>query len=74
MGNLRLDEGQIEVVDDAVTEVLKRKTPAERIRIGFTLWTSTRDMLMVHLKKTHPEWDDERVAKEVARRFLHGTV
>jgi len=74
MGNLRLDRGQIEVVDDAVAEVLKRKTPAERIRIGFTLWTSVRDMLMVHLKKTHPEWDDEMVAKEVARRFLHGTV
>lgn len=33
---MRLDEGQIEVVDDATAEVLRRKTPAERIRIGVT--------------------------------------
>lgn len=37
---LRLDKGQIEVVDDAMAEVLRRKTPAERISIGFGLWTA----------------------------------
>ncbi len=52
---MRLDKGQIEVVDDAMAEVLRRKTPAERIRIGFNLWISARNMLMTHLKKTHPE-------------------
>ena len=74
MAPLRLDPGQIEVVDDAMAEILRRKTPAERIRIGFALWTSARDMLMTHLKKTHPDWNDERVAKEVARRLSHGAV
>lgn len=70
----RLDAGQIEVVDDAMAEILKRKKPSERIRIGFTLWESAHKMLTVHLRKTHPEWDDKQVAGEVARRFLHGTV
>ena len=74
MGNLRLDPGQIEVVDDIMAEILRRKTPAERIRIGFALWTSARDMLIAHLKKTHPEWSAERVEKEVARRLSHGVV
>ncbi len=74
MAPLRLDPGQIEVVDDTMAEILRRKTPAERIRIGFTMWTSARDMLMTHLKKTHPEWDDERVKREVARRLSHGPV
>mgnify|MGYP003416368647 FL=1 len=32
---MRLDKGQIEVVDDAMAEVLRHKTPAERIHIGF---------------------------------------
>ena len=74
MGNLRLDPGQIEVVDDIMAEILRRKTPAERIRIGFALWTSARDMLIAHLKGTHPEWSAERVEKEVARRLSHGVV
>ena len=71
---LRLDPGQIEVVDDTMAEILRHKTPAERIRIGFTLWTSARNMLLTHLRKTHPEWNDDRVEKEVARRLSHGAV
>ena len=34
---MRLDSGQIEVVDDAMAEVLRRKEPWERIAIGFNL-------------------------------------
>jgi hypothetical protein len=71
---LRLDPGQIEVVDDAMAEILRRKTPAERIRIGFMLWTSARNMLRTHLKRTHPEWSAEIVEKEVIKRLSHGTV
>jgi hypothetical protein len=74
MATLRLDQGQIEAVDDTMAEILRRKTPAERIRIGFTLWTSARDMLMTHLEKTHPDWDNGRIEKEVARRLSHGPV
>ncbi len=70
----RLDEGQIEVIDDAMAALLKRKTPADRIRIAFTLWSSAHDMLMVHIRKTHPDWDGKRVEREVARRFLHGAL
>ena len=71
---MRLDKGQIEVADDAMAEVLRHKTPAERISIGFNLWISARNMLMTHLKKTHPEWDTKRLALEVARRLTHGTI
>ena len=74
MATLRLDSGQIEVVHDTMAEILRHKTPAERIRIGFTLWTSARNMLMTHLKKTHPEWNNDRVEKEVARRFSRGVI
>jgi len=62
------------VVDDTMAEILRHKTPAERIRIGFTLWASAHDMLMIHLKKNHPEWDNKRVEKEVAKRLSHGVV
>jgi hypothetical protein len=31
-------------------------------------------MLMTHLKKTHPEWNNDRVEKEVAKRLSHGAI
>ncbi len=73
-GKIRLDRGQIEVVDDLMADILRAKTAAERIRIGFDLWTSTRNMLLVHLRKTHPEWNAERIKQEVARRLSHGAI
>ncbi len=72
--HIRLDRGQIEVVDDAMAKILRQKTPAERIRIGFNLSKSVRSMLRVHLRRTHPEWSAEAIEKEVARRISRGTV
>ena len=71
---MRLDFGQIEVVDEAMAEVLRRKTPAERIAIGFALWTSARHMLTQHLKTSHPEWSEKHLQEEVAKRLSHGIV
>jgi len=70
----RLDPRQVEVLDDAVAEVLRRKQPAERLKIGFGLWISAHGMLMTHIRHTHPDWDQKAVEEEVARRFLRGTL
>jgi hypothetical protein len=74
MTTSRLDPGQIEVANDARAEILRHKTPAEGIRIGFTLWTPACNMLITHLERTHPEWNNDRVKKEVARRLSHGAI
>jgi hypothetical protein len=71
---MRLDRGQIEVLDEAMAEIFRQKTPAERIKIGFDIWISAHQMLMTHLKSTHPDWNTEQIQKEVARRFLHGAL
>lgn len=71
---MRLDKGQIEVVDEAMAEVLRRKSPAERIAIGFEMWSSAIKMLTAHLKSSHPDWSVEEVQREVARRMSHGAV
>ena len=60
---------KIEVVDDEMAEILRHKTAAERLATAFALWTSTRDMLISHLKSTHPDWSIEMVKKEVARKM-----
>lgn len=69
-----VDPRRIEVMDEAMAEVLRRKTPAERIGIGFALWTSAQRMLRVHLASSHPDWDEARIHREVARRLSHGAV
>ncbi|MBI4683789.1 MAG: hypothetical protein HY755_01155 [Nitrospirae bacterium] len=71
---LRLDKGQIEAVDDAMAMVLSSKTHAERINIGFNIWLSARNMLMIHLRKSHPDWSENILLKEVAKRLSHGAV
>ena len=70
----RLDREQIEIADDVMVRVLSGKTHAERIRIGFNIWISSRDMLTAHLRKSHPEWDENMLLREVARRLSHGAV
>jgi hypothetical protein len=65
---------QIEVVDDQMAEVLKGKTPAERLRIGFNMWISVRKMLLSHIAHSHPDWSRQEVEREVARRLLHGAI
>ncbi|MCY3729211.1 MAG: hypothetical protein OXF97_09505 [Nitrospira sp.] len=54
--------------------VLRRKTPTERLQIGFGFWTSAQKMLRTHLATEHPDWDAARVFREVARRLSHGAV
>ncbi len=68
----RLDVGQIEVVDDRMAEVLRAKTPAQRISIGFGMWDSAKRMLTAHLSSEHPDWSVQRVSREVVRRLSQG--
>lgn len=70
----RLDPSQIEVLDDAMADILRQKRPQERIRIGFELWISAHKMLTTHIQNSHPDWDEKAVQREVDRRFLHGTL
>ena len=69
----RVDERRIEVVDDAVAEVLRRKTPAERIEMVLNANRLMRLRIEGHLRTRHPDWDDAAVHAEIARRMLLGS-
>ncbi len=71
---MRLDAGQIEVMDDQMAEILRRKTGAERLAIASGMFASARRMLLSHLRATHPEWSDEQVLREASRRLSHGAI
>jgi hypothetical protein len=69
-----LNPGRIEVVDDAMAEVLRKKSAAERLAIGHRLWAFARDMIDQVVRSEHPEWTEAETRREVARRLSHGAV
>ena len=73
MKRLRLDRGQIEVVDDRVAEILKTKSGMERLNMVWDAWTFFEKRIKTHLKNAHPEWTEEQIQREIVRRVTYGT-
>jgi hypothetical protein len=71
---MRTIERNYESIDAQTAAVLAAKTPAERLAIAGGMWRFARDMLRSTLGRTHPEWNEVRLAQEVARRLSHGAV
>ncbi len=69
----RLDPGQIEVLDDSMVEVLRSKTPAERVEMICAAQRTARQLIAGGVRHQHPDWGDEQVEAEVRRRLLGGT-
>jgi hypothetical protein len=61
-------------MDDAMAEVYRAKTPAERLAIADGMWRFAQKMIDAILRDEHPDWTDEAIAREVARRMSHGAV
>ena len=68
-----IDPRRIEILDAAVVEVLRRKTPVQRLAMAFDAERTMRKMLEAHFHAKYPEWDEKRIAEEIARRRNLGT-
>jgi hypothetical protein len=68
----RLDDGQIEMVDDAIAEILRWKTPAERLEMVGEANRTLRHLIAAQVRSCHPGWGDREVLAEVARRLAIG--
>lgn len=68
---MKIDLRQIEVVDDRVAEILRRKTPAERLEIMFGLEKLARRMMAASIREQHPDWSEGQIQRKVAQRWLH---
>lgn len=69
-----LEPHRIEVIDEAMAEVFRRKTGAERLAIASRLYASARRMLTSMLRHKYRDWTDDQISREVARRLSHGAV
>ena len=63
-----------EVVDDAMAEILRGKTVAQRLAIADGMWHFAQDMIRANIKAGHPNWSTEEVEQATARRMSHGAV
>ena len=71
---MQLDKQQIEVVDDKMAQVLRLKTGAERLQIASKMFSSARQMIISTLRNEHPDWDEQKVNTQAARRLSHGAL
>jgi hypothetical protein len=71
---MKLDLRQIEVMDDAMAEVYRNKTAAERLEIANQMYLFARQVIRAQIVTNHPDWTDEQVMRETARRISHGSV
>lgn len=63
----------IEVIDQGMADVLRRKTAAAKMKIANSMWCFARDSNSTMLRSEHPDWSAEEIQREVARRLSHET-
>jgi len=68
------DFSRLEMPDERVIAILRNKSTVERFRLANEANKTARALIAGRLKTVHPDWTQEQVASEVARRMLHGTA
>lgn len=62
----------MEIVDREMARFLAQKTEAQRLQIGWGMQRSAVRMMTRILRAEHPDWTEEEIAREVARRISNG--
>lgn len=70
----RLDDGQLEVVDQAVADMMRLKTPAEKVALVSAAHRTAKRLMAAGIRRNHPDWPEAEIQAEVCRRLLHGTI
>jgi hypothetical protein len=65
---------RIEVVDDDLAEVLRKKTPAERVEMIAAANRTARLLAAAGIRYQHPDWNESQIQAEIIRRVCGGTV
>jgi hypothetical protein len=60
----------IECVDDLVAKALRKQTPAESVAQINSANQMARLLLAAGIRRHHPQWNEEEVTTDVARRML----
>ncbi|MEQ8208908.1 MAG: hypothetical protein RH917_03680 [Lacipirellulaceae bacterium] len=52
---------------------IENNTPVERLATAHGMWTYARDLIRRVLRREHPDWEQEQIDQEVARRLSGGS-
>lgn len=69
-----IDPRNIEVMDPAQAAILREKSMAERVAMIGAANRTARALVAAGIRVTHPDWSDEQVQAEVARRMAGGAT
>jgi len=64
----------LEIIDDQVAEILRTKTVVERFATIDQFWRLAGQMIRARIAHEHPDWSEDRIQRELARRMSHGAV
>ena len=64
----------LESIDDSLVDVLRHKTPAEKVEMISAANRTARLLAAAGIRHLHPDWNDRQVQAEVIRRVCGGTV
>ncbi len=63
----------LELIDERIVEIIRRKTPTERIAMILDANDMARSLAAAGIRHRYPEWDASQLQAEVARRMLSDT-
>jgi len=57
-----------------MADILRQKSETERLDIASRMWRSAREILRGAVTTEYPDWDTDRVNREIANRISRGVV
>jgi isopropylmalate/homocitrate/citramalate synthase len=65
-----LENPRVDVADDLIAAVFRKKTPAERIAMIVDAHETARQLARAGIRYHHSDWTEAQVREELARRML----
>lgn len=58
-------------MDDPVAQLLRTKSLDDCLHMLDGMWLFVRDMVMMGVRQNHPDWTQEMIERETARRLAN---
>lgn len=64
----------VEIIEPLMVEILRQQSPAQRLGQAFRMWDCAKIMIRGAVRQQRPDWSEDRVLQETARRLSHGAT
>ncbi len=59
----------VEVMEPMMVEVMRNKSPSERLAIGFRMWDSALAIVTASVRRQNPQWSEGKLQEEISIRM-----